>query len=917
MPVETLQEKTLPLSNGVGWPYLEEDLGRISIYPVLTGNNNAFTFFLDHFQPGGAQTTGLEPERSTLLVRLSLDLPGTENPGPVIRTHTLIQILLQEGSSNTLVLEKSFAGTETSLQAVLDARSSKALMLAVRQKASGLTMRVQSEVYLSSNQHQYTIRSQMAMEELLRVCENYQVSYKYFDPASNNYRLLPEQVNGSDATRNISQTLSGKMEKGKIVNAAFAQVPAASLPMLSVKKQELMHYDAGIRLHRLENWSIAVSGQEKIKDYPIITDASSQCWLNRRNQQEILVLPEPRPAIPNLQTPANQSPFRFTFRNTGMTDINGKPVLEGSLVLTLDYSLTETLQSAAKAAHPGKSIRSIRFDQVNYLLEIPYVNEQQESVWLQIAASETSVTGEQTQLVFRLLNNAIRLCYAAISGNQPTLKLQVMLAFSGYSRVEPQLLQLQNIVGSKISRIQAGRDFRPAMAGRIESGLHAFAQPTALLQPVVLAQLIEPAVQYKVQSYVRTLSIAVEFPCAVFGQYYREEREGTETAIGCREAYKLGETPVAWYTRLTELDTPSYKVYRSTNVPNDFLVIPSQYVIGRQVSEDKGKEIYRPTILLYSTLDAVGGASKWVLDATLVPDISMGKRYELEKACANLTPYPPNLQYLTELPAGSSETVMSMDHMTGTVTRIYPYGKYIRMNIETDINSILILLDMLERDAINGLLAITLPAEEKYSTRLQPSLQQIGGEWANGHCRISYDGVGKLEILNQTESRLQFSGITALVDPDAEETIELVAELEGFGRLEHTIPARQYRRFIPQYTVLDPAPVELEQLNNYIEDVQCQVIFLSTMDFNEEGLAMAEISYRLKGAGQESLAQLTHQQRSQEVFIQMPVTHFLMERVIEYRITKLIKVDRSEMVMDTEFSEQDLSNKGNIIYINL
>ncbi|MBC6489558.1 hypothetical protein ACFSQD_04445 [Flavihumibacter stibioxidans] len=917
MPVETLKEKTLPLSNGVGWPYLEEDLGRISIYPVLTGSNNAFTFFLGHYEADGGQTTGSEPERSTLQIRLSLELPGTDKPGPVIRTHTLIQILLQEGSSSTLVLEKSFAGTDTSLQAVLDARYSKALLLAVRQKASGLTLRIQSEVYLSSSQHQYTIRSQMSMEELLRVCENHQVIYKYFDPASNNYRLIPEQVNGSDATRNISQTLSGKIEKGRIVNAAFAQVPAASLPMLSVKKQELMPYDARIRLHRLENWSIAVSEQEKIKDYPIITDASSQFWPNRRNQQELLVLPEPRPVIPNLQTPANQSPFRFTFQNTGMTDINGKPVLEGSLALTLDYSLTGTLQSAASAAHPGKSIRSIRFDQVNYLLEIPYVNEEQESVWLQIAASETSVTGEQTQLVFRLLNNAIRLCYAAISGNQPTLKLQVMLVFSGYSRVEPQLLQLHNIVGSKISQIQPGRGFRPVMASRIDSGMHAIAQPAVLLQPVVLAQLIEPTVQYKVQSYVRTLSIAVEFPCTMFGQYYLEESEGIETAIGCKEAYKLGETPLAWYTRLPELDTPSFKVYRSTNVPNDFLVIPSQYVIGRQLAEDKGKEIYRPTILLFSTLDAVGGNSKWVLDATLVPDISLDKRYELEKACASLTPYPPNIQYLTELPAGSSEAVLSMDHMTGTVTRVYPYGKYIRMNIETDISSILILLDMLERDAINGLLTITLPGEEKYSTRLQPSLQQIGGEWTNGHCRISYDGAGKLEILNQTESRLQFSGITALVAPDTEETIGLVAELEGFGRLEQDIPARQYQRFIPHYTLVDPAPVELEQINNYIEDVQCQVIFLSTLDFNGEGLAVAEISYRLKGATQESLVQLTQQQRSQEVFIQMPVTHFLMERVIEYRITKLIKVDRSETVMDTGFSEQDLSNKGNIIYINL
>ncbi|WP_290796500.1 hypothetical protein [Flavihumibacter sp. UBA7668] len=918
MSTETLQEKTLLLANGTGWPYLEEELGRINIYPVLSGSNNAFTFFMDHLPSIEESVSRIEPERATASIRLSMNLPESATGGYVLRTMTTLQIVLQNESGNQALLEKNFSGTETQLQLSVPANAANAFLKATRQEKSGLILKIRSEVYISSSQHQYTIRSQVSLEELLHVFENYQVSFKYFDPVYNNYRLIPEQIKGNEATRSINPPIAGKLERGSIVNANFAQLSTASLPLLSIQKQEQLVFDTKINLHRLENWTIALTGQEKIKDYPIITDASSRFWLNRRNEQEVLALPEFRILVPDLQTSPDQSAFRFSFQNTGLTDTGGKPVLEGSLHITVDCTISEAVKAEALAAHPGKTIRPIRLDQVNYLLEIPYVNDQQETVKLSLVPSEMkSGTGEQTQLVFRLLNNAIRMCYAAISGTEPKLTLQVMLAFTGYSKVEPQLLQLQNIVGAKISQIKPNRSFRPALASAIKLNAHILSQPITHLQPVVLAQLIEPTVKYKKQSYIRSQSIELHFPCVEYGQYYLEETAGASTAIGCKEAYKLGEISPSFYSPVPDLDTDQYKLFRSTNVPNDFLVVPTNYIIGRQQVEEEGKEVFKPMILLYSTLDAVTGTSKWVLDATLIPDLNPETRYDLEQVCARLTPYPPNLHYLTEIPAGSAESVLSLDHMTGTSTRIVPYGKFIRLTVETDISSILILLEMLERDAINGLFTTVLSATEKYTSRLQPGLQKIGGEWLNGHASISYDGAGQLKLLNRTENRLQFSGILAKTSTGAAIQLELLEEIEGFASLEKTIPEDQYLGFIPQYQVIDASPIELEQINNYIEDVQCQVIFLSTTDFNEEQLAGAEITYKLKSSTGENMLELTAQERSREVYIQMPVTNFLLERVIEYRISKLVKSDQTETVVQSAFIEQDLSDKGNIIYINL
>jgi hypothetical protein len=918
MSTETLQEKTLLLANGTGWPYLEEELGRINIYPVLSGSNNAFTFFLDQL-PSPEESAGrIVPERATASIRLSMNLPETVTGRSIVRTHTTLQFVLQNESGNQQLLEQYFSGTETQLLLTVRADSAIALQKATRQEKSGLLIKIRSDVFIPSSNHQFTIRSLVALEELLHVFENYQVHYKYFDAAFNNYRFIPEQIKGNEATRSINPSIAGKLERGSIVNANFAQLSTASLPLLSIQKQEHLAVNTNINLIRLENWQIALSGQEKIRDYPIITDASSRFWLNRRNEQEILALPEARILVPDLQTSPDQSSFLFSFQNTGLTDTGGKPVLEGSLHITVDFTISEAVKTEAEAAHPGKNIRPIRLDQVNYLLEIPYVNEQQETVHLSLVPSEIkSGSGDQTQLVFRLLNNAIRMCYAAISGAEPKLKLQVMLAFSGYSKVEPQLLQLQNIVGAKISQTKLNRSFRPALASAIKLNTHHLAQPIAHLQPVVLAQLIEPTVKYKKQSYIRSQSTELHFPCVEFGQYYLEETAGASTAIGCKEAYKLGEISPSFYSPVPDLDTEQYKLFRSTNVPNDFLVVPTNYIIGRQLVEEDGKELFKPMILLYSTLDAVTGTSKWVLDATLIPDLNRETRYELEQACATLTPYSPNLHYLTELPVGTTESVLSLDQMSGTNVRILPYGKFIRLTLETDISSILILLEMLERDAINGLLTTVLSATEKYTSRLQPGLQKIGGEWLNGHTNISYDGAGQLKLLNQTESRLQFTGILAKTATGADIQLEFIEELEGFGSLEKTIQEDQYLEFIPQYQVIDATPIELEQINNYIEDVQCQVIFLSTKDFNEAQLASAEISYKLKTTTGENTIELTAQERSREVYIQMPVTNFLLERIIEYRITKLVKSDQTETVVQSDFIEQDLSDKGNIIYINL
>lgn len=916
MSAETLTEKILPLETGVGLPYLQGDLETISIYPVLNIGNNAFTFFLQQACSQGDSSLPALLERCTICLQLSLQLPGSATASQVIRKQNTLQLLASDKDQNSILFETSFAGSQTGILFALDKQWAPAVLEASRLQTSGLRLRVQSTVFLPGTGHQYTLTSQLPLEELLRLGKNFIVQYKYFDLRFNTYRDMPVSVSGNLPARDIAAEPRATLTDGRISNANFATLPMTSMPILSVKLNSQFAYDPKIRLHLVDDWVIPTTGQETLHDYPIVTDDSASYWINRKNSKEVLVLPEPALILPNLQTPPADAPFQFRFHSTGLLDTTGKPVLEGELILTLDHSPSSALVATAQAAYPGNSIQPLTPDQVDYLLQIPYADQNNQAQTLQINPTETTIEAGQTRLVFRLLNTAIRLCYAAISGTSANLSLQVSIAFKGYSRLEPQLLQLSTIIGTKIAATAASRGFQPLMATKLHAGVSVLNPHPTALQPVVLAQLITPEVKYKIQRYIRSISLPVNFPCTQYGQFFLEDINGVSTAIGCKVAYTLGETPPSWYSPLTGLDNPQYKVYRSTNVPNEFLVVPLQYIIGRQLIKENEQETFKPTIQLYSTIDAVGGKNKWVLDCTLLPDIPVSMRYDLEQACATLTSYPPAIQYLSELSAGTTTTVLSMDQMTGITTRTYPFGKMIRLTIESDLSSILILLDMLKHNALNGVLTTILPGNESYQTNLMPALQQIGGEWTQGHCTIENTNNGKLTITNKTECRLQFSAIRTLQANGAGE-LELVAELAPFTQLEKVLPDGAYTGFIPYYTVIDPPQVDLEQLNNYIEDVQCQLVFLTTINFDQQQLAGIEISYRLQGTTEADTIQLSRQQTNLEVMLQMPITHFLMERIIEFRVSKLIHNDQTVTLQDNPYQSQDLSNQGNLIYINL
>jgi hypothetical protein len=322
---------------------------------------------------------------------------------------------------------------------------------------------------------------------------------------------------------------------------------------------------------------------------------------------------------------------------------------------------------------------------------------------------------------------------------------------------------------------------------------------------------------------------------------------------------------------------------------------------------------YKPSIILYSAINAVDNTSTWILDCTLVPDISISDRLDLEYALKKYTPYTPNIEYLTEVSVSNASAVLSISSMSNTALSAYPLGKGIRITIETKIESILILLDMLKQNAIDGEFNFTLNDETVLRTQLSPRLDKIAGLWESGHVE-KQEGTEGTVLKNIGENKISVSKIR-FYKKDGFTDQNLLVQLDaGATTAMPAIPA-DTQSWAVIYEEINPANITLEQINKYIEDVKCQLVFITMFDFANNKIMSIDVGYRLKDAANIFTATLDAENGNIEKTILMPVTNFLIQRIIEYKINSIAKEDGTSQLGGANWIAHDLETEGNIINI--
>ena len=173
-------------------------------------------------------------------------------------------------------------------------------------------------------------------------------------------------------------------------------------------------------------------------------------------------------------------------------------------------------------------------------------------------------------------------------------------------------------------------------------------RPELVLAPEVVNEV--RAETYATQTLIHEESPDALYPCASLGTFYRQVTPEGETAIGCQDTLRLGETVHRQYEELPDLSSSQCRVYRSLQQPGRFLVVPAAYRITRYGAAEPADRAYRPAIMIYALLGEGAAESHYFFRATLEPDLPIFVREGLREHLILLAPFghTPVLEFPTD-----------------------------------------------------------------------------------------------------------------------------------------------------------------------------------------------------------------------------------------------------------------------------
>lgn len=689
---------------------------------------------------------------------------------------------------------------------------------------------------------------------------------------------------------------------------------------------------------------------------PLVDNEEKRWFRDHTNKNLFWALPQFEVVNPKPNDDPLLSPFRFLFRTLGM-DLNGKPVLEGEITFSILASIPDEISNEIRQTNAHATIKMIDTRNISVSLEIPFFNDNNQLTTSTLITEEIRWNQDTLVTTFRMSNEWVRLSYGILSAqNAPgetRLKINLAYTFEGMGQKLPAintLLLNQNIFkiaalplmakktrskppaltyfdmesrtlveegGRRVEYLDQQKPKARSMArvvGRISNaGFSRITQPAMnklTLLPVAYSTKIDQLVaetKYVKRSFLRKERMALEFDCTQFGAFYEEEdSHGEIKSVGCKEPYKLGEVRFSLYVPLNDIQDDDFKVYQSTQIPNRFLVVPRRYVITR-FEPQRTDVAFQPCLQLYSTIDAENlDRSRCILDATLAPDIDRFKLEDLHFQLSQFTAYTPYISFPGEVEHSEIYNWAIPGSLTEDIES-FSLGSFVRMVLTAKIEGVLTINSLLNSIGLSGKVTFTLPDESIYTSDLIISLETVKGPFING-ALIAERRNGSLSLTNGLKQSIQLTELHAYKNYEDKIIIPVEKTLAGGEGL--SIEIDHERIHVAQY-VVEASSEALSEIRQYLEDIECQVLFVTNIDFEKEKINKLLISF---GLSQQDLQQTTlgKNKTVAEQLLVMPLTDFFDQRQIEYAVTTEKANGDS---VQSEWRTVSLADEGNIINI--
>jgi len=627
------------------------------------------------------------------------------------------------------------------------------------------------------------------------------------------------------------------------------------------------------------------------------------------------------PAITLVQPAANQapdgSPFLFEFERIG-TSASGQPAIRAKVRFTLELS-QPAAASAALAASPGLTARMVEPVEPSVTLSIPYIDDASGALMRSACRGVVTRLGNHLLATVELMNDAARTAYGSLSTagfqTEPA-RLEVAFQFSGYAPVanRPPL-----VLGGKISsavlvnrlRMDAdsilvasgGREFmvgrgpgqalKPyfadlTLAGRLSNSSAAIAVPSRF--------------QYVQRTTIRQQSLDAFFSCVELGAFYCEKQAAATVSIGCADAFRLGQASSRTYQEVVGLNRPNYRVFRNLRQPGRFLLVPLAYSITRHAPGTPERE-YRPALIVYAALDADQPANNRIrFDAMLGPSLLPCEVEDLRRRLLAEAASP-----VLELPNMLAQRIEFSWNLTATppieaVTSATP--ECLHTSLATDLASALLLKTLIQNTGLSGSARFVLEDGSIVTSALSVHLGRITGPWMHGPVSLQASG-DRLTLTNRIEASVAVRDVCLFSGPAEPARIAVEATLAPGASLNVVAPAG-YAAAHADAVPLDDGNPTFEEVRAMIEDIECNVVFIDVVNYENHGLTRLDIDARLQGVP--GVYRVPMDSRRGSVNFLLPLTTYLAARIVEFQVTKVFAGKPAELLAWRAWDMQAHSN---------
>jgi hypothetical protein len=679
---------------------------------------------------------------------------------------------------------------------------------------------------------------------------------------------------------------------------------------------------------KLQRWQVAdlvihpPGTAEQNQNLPVI-EAEAALWPDRVDQQRYWYAPEFAIVAPGPTMDATKSPFLFAFSVVGFGSA-AKPVLEASVKFTLASRMSGASMAAWEALSKPRC-EPVPTNGLSAVLIVPFVDPRGQPAETTITAAEVTQVEDGVEVRFALTDEFARLAYGALGtpGFQSSpARIEVAYCFPAYTPVESRSAPI--FWGGKLAAVdRLSVRARPiaatAFVGHHVSAAHAAilaAQPSVVAaHPILTAPImVLPPKTYGIRTQGRHIKLDAFVPCSTFGALYLQKGDPSkgeaDTPIGCRDAWTLGQFQLRLYEPL-EVDLgilgAPYDVYRSVQVPGRFLVVPKAYTITRYEPSDWRAN--RPALYLYSSVDAVHPErTTCILTGTLRPALTPADRSILMDALRSKVHAKPTLEWPTELPV---EPELSWA-LPGGTTQITPSAartpEGFQVSLGAGLEHILLLRSLVETSGITAGVTFRLADGTTIHSTLLINLAQIDGPWESGAVSAVVEGA-VATLANHTERAADIKEVIAL---SAGAPIGTVAVERQLAPQETTsvsgLPAQADAALVNYQ--LSSRGGTLEEIRTFVEDLHTNVIFVSAFEMAAEQVHEITVEGRIDGAGDSKTASLKPDAISAEMPFVLPLTCFLSQPTLQYRVT-FVGMDGNSRV--GAWRDWRLDLQGNVI----